>query len=97
MDRNEIPQDQRRLGVPLGVSITISKLVVRSVQTMYLSYINISTLQMDQSEHPQEPHHLGVPPGASKSISEDMARLAQIMHLSCPDTNTVSKWTETRF
>jgi hypothetical protein len=30
-------------------------------------------------------------------ISEPMIRLVQTAHLSCTDTNTVSKWTETRF
>jgi hypothetical protein len=33
----------------------------------------------------------------SKMISEPMVRVAQTMHLSCTDTNTISKWTETRF
>jgi len=33
----------------------------------------------------------------SKTIYELMVRLAQTMHLSCNDTNTVSKWTKTRF
>jgi hypothetical protein len=28
---------------------------------------------------------------------EPMVRLAQTVHLSCSNTNTVSKWTETRF
>jgi hypothetical protein len=30
-------------------------------------------------------------------ISGPMVCLAKTMHLSCTDTNTVSKWTETRF
>jgi hypothetical protein len=52
---------------------------------------------MDQNERPLEPHHLGVPYVLSKMIPEPVVRLAQIVHLSCSNTNTVSKWTETRF
>jgi hypothetical protein len=37
------------------------------------------------------------PSGAFKMISEPMVRLAQTVHQSCTDTNTVSKWTKTRF
>jgi hypothetical protein len=33
----------------------------------------------------------------SKMISESMVRLVQTMDLSCTKTNTISKWTETRF
>jgi hypothetical protein len=52
---------------------------------------------MDRNDHPLKPHHLGVPSVLSKTIPEPMVRLAQTMHLSCSNTNTVSKWTETRF
>jgi hypothetical protein len=52
---------------------------------------------MNWIKHPLEPRHLGVPSGASKMISESMVCLAQTMHASCTDTNTVSKWTKTRF
>jgi hypothetical protein len=34
---------------------------------------------------------------ASKTISMPMVCLVQTVHLSCTDTNTVSKWTKTRF
>jgi len=54
-------------------------------------------LQTDQNELPLEPRHLGVPSGASKMISEPMVRLAQTVRVSCTNTNTISKWTETRF
>jgi hypothetical protein len=30
-------------------------------------------------------------------ISEAMVRLVQPVYLSCTETNTISKWTETRF
>ena len=41
---NEIPQDPRHLGVPLGVSKAISKAMVRLAQTVHLSYINTNTI-----------------------------------------------------
>jgi hypothetical protein len=44
-----------------------------------------------------ESHNLGVPSGVSKMISELMVRLVQTITLSCTDTNSISKWTETRF
>jgi hypothetical protein len=54
-------------------------------------------LRMDWIELPLEPPHHAVSLGVPKTISEPMVRLAQTMHLSCTDTNTLSKWTETRF
>jgi hypothetical protein len=53
--------------------------------------------QTDRTELPLEPRHLGVPSSASKMISMPMVRSLQTLHLSCTDTNTVSKWTKTRF
>ena len=53
-------------------------------------------LQTDRNELSVEPRHLAVPLGASKTIPEPMVPLAQT-DLSCTDTNTVSKWTKTRF
>ena len=50
-----------------------------------------------RNELPFEPLHLGVPSGASKMISDPMVHLVQTVHLSCTDTNTVSRWTKTRF
>jgi hypothetical protein len=52
---------------------------------------------MDRNELTLEPHHLGVPSILSKMIPEPMVHLAQTVHLSCTNTNTISKWTETRF
>jgi hypothetical protein len=52
---------------------------------------------MDRNELLVEPRNLGVPSGVSKMIYEPMVRLVQIVHLSGTNTNTVSKWTETRF
>jgi hypothetical protein len=60
---------------------------------VYLSCAKISTIAI----RTLEPRHLGVLSGASKSITKLMVCLAQTMHLSCTDTNTTSKWTETRF
>jgi hypothetical protein len=52
---------------------------------------------MDRNEIPHDPSHLGVPSGASKMVSKPMVCLAQTMHLFCTDTNTIYKWTDTRF
>jgi hypothetical protein len=52
---------------------------------------------MDRKEILHDPHHLGVPSGASKMISEAMVRLVQTVDLSYTETNTISKWTKTRF
>jgi hypothetical protein len=54
-------------------------------------------LQSDWIELPLEPRHLGVPSGVSKMISVPTLCLAQTVHLSCTDTNTIFKWTKTRF
>ena len=51
----------------------------------------------DQNEIPHDPLHLGVKLGASEMISKPMVCLAQTVHQTCTDTNTISKWTETRF
>jgi hypothetical protein len=52
---------------------------------------------MNWVKHPLDLHHPGVLSGASKTICEPTVCLAQTMRLSCTDTNTVSKWTKTRF
>jgi hypothetical protein len=44
-----------------------------------------------------DPRDLGVPSGASKMIYQAMVCLVQTVYLSCTETNTISKWTETRF
>jgi hypothetical protein len=54
-------------------------------------------LQKDQKEILHDPRHLGVPSGASKMIYGAMVRLVQTVYLSCTETNTISKWTKTRF
>jgi hypothetical protein len=95
---NEISHDPRHVRVPSGASKTISKPMVRSTQTVYLSCIKISTIfKTDRIELLVEPHHLGVPLGASKTIPVLMVRFAQTVDLSCTNTNTISKWTKTRF
>jgi hypothetical protein len=70
--------------------------MVRSTQTVHLSWAKISTISK-QTEISLEPRHLGVPLGPSKMSSESMVRLAQIVQLSCTNTNTVSKQKEVRF
>jgi hypothetical protein len=54
-------------------------------------------LQKDRKEILHDPHHLGVPTGASETVYEAMVHLVQTIDLSCTETNTISKWTETRF
>jgi hypothetical protein len=41
---NEIPHDPRHLGVPSGVSKTISEPMLRSAQTVDLTCVKISTI-----------------------------------------------------
>jgi hypothetical protein len=79
---NRAPPDPRHLGVPLGVSKTIYEPMVRSVQTVHLSSIKISTTR------PSSPM---ITLATSKMIYEPMVRLTQTEHLSCTDTNTISK------
>jgi hypothetical protein len=52
---------------------------------------------MDRNELPLELRHLGVPSDPPKTVTKSMVHLTQTVHLSCTNTNTVSKWTETRF
>jgi hypothetical protein len=59
-----------------------------------------STLELSPNELNQAPlelRQLRVLSGLSKTISEPTVCLAQTMHLSCIDTNTIFKWTKTRF
>jgi hypothetical protein len=52
---------------------------------------------MDRNEIPHDPRHQCVLSGVSKMIFELMVCSVQTMHLSCTNTNTISKWIETRF
>jgi hypothetical protein len=72
--------------------------MVRSMQTVHLSCVKISTIsEKDRNEDPLEPRHLLVPLGVSKMTSKPMVCLAHTMHLSYTDTNTFSKQKEERF
>jgi hypothetical protein len=44
MDGNEVLDDPRHLGFPLGVSKMIFEPMVRLLQTMHLSWVKISTI-----------------------------------------------------
>jgi hypothetical protein len=44
MDQNDILHDPRHLGVPLGVSKTVSEAMVPLVQTVYLSCTEAKTI-----------------------------------------------------
>jgi hypothetical protein len=74
----------------------ISQPLVRSVETVHLSCVKISTVSK-QIELLLEPRHLGEPLGVSKMIFEPMVYLVQIVHLSFTDTSTVSKRTKMIF
>jgi hypothetical protein len=52
---------------------------------------------MDRNEILHDPCHLEVLLGASKMVSEAMICLVQTAYLSFTETNTISKWTKTRF
>jgi hypothetical protein len=60
-DRSEIPYDTRHLGFPSVASTLMFEHMVRSMQTMHLSCIKISTVQTDRTKLPLEPLHLWVP------------------------------------
>jgi hypothetical protein len=88
MDRNEIAHDPRHLGVPSGVSKTISEPIVCLAQIVHLSCTGTNTVSK---------RHLVVPSGASKMISEPMVCSAQTMHLSYAKISTISKRTKSSF
>jgi len=44
MDQNELPLDPRHVGVPSGVPKMIYEPMVRSMQTMHLSCVEINTV-----------------------------------------------------
>jgi hypothetical protein len=50
MDKNEIPHDPLHLGVPSGASKMISKVGVRSAQTVQLSCVKISTISNERNQ-----------------------------------------------
>jgi hypothetical protein len=92
MDRDECPLDPSHVAPKI-----ISKPMVRSAQTMYLSCVQINTIskQIEMSFH--FTRHLGVPSGAPKMISMPIVHLAQTVHPSCIKMNSISKWTEMSF
>jgi hypothetical protein len=69
---------------------------VRHKPCTYLAS-RLALYQMNWIKHALELGHQGVSSGVSKTISEPTVCLAQTVHLSCTDSNTISKWTKTRF
>jgi hypothetical protein len=57
----------------------------------------LSSVSKMISKLPLAPCQLEVPSGVSKMISKPLVCLLQTEHLSCTGTNTVAKWTKTRF
>jgi hypothetical protein len=51
----------------------------------------------DRTELPLEPHHIGVWSRSSKTISMPMVCSVQTVLQPCTDTNTIFKWSKTRF
>ena len=69
MDPNKLPLEPRHLVIPSGASKMISEPMVRSVQTVHLSCVKISTIsKRTENELPPVPRHLGVASDASKMI-----------------------------
>jgi hypothetical protein len=83
-DWNKIPPDPRHIVVLSGVSIMIFEPLVRSMQTVHLFCIKITTI----SKWTEPSFHLSLvtPSGVSEMIFEPMRCLAQTVHPSCTDT-----------
>ena len=94
---NEIPQDPRHLGVPLGASKLISKPMVCSTQSVQLYCINANTI----SKHTKMRFHMTTSPRSSircvQKISKPKVRLTQTAHLYCVKISTISKRTKRSF
>ena len=76
----------------------ISRPMVRAVQIVLLSCIEINTIsKRTKNELPLDLHYLGVPSGVPKVISMLVVRLARTVHLSCAKIKTISKLIETSF
>jgi hypothetical protein len=72
--------------------------MVHSAQTMHQSCVKIRTIfEMSWIKHIHDPHNLGATSNAFKMIYVPTICLEQTVNLSWTDTNTVSKWTKTRF
>jgi hypothetical protein len=98
MNRNELPFEPRHLGVPSGVSKTISEPMIHLTQIVQLSCTETNIiLKKGRNEILHDPRRLGVPSGASKTVSEAMVHLVQTVDLSFTDTNAISKQTKMRF
>ena len=92
----EIPQDPRHLGLPSGASKMIFEPMVRSAQTMHLTYVMVSTISnRTENELPLEPS----PRSTIRCVRNNFraygtfdANHAPILHRP----NTVSKHKEAR-
>jgi hypothetical protein len=90
--------DPHHLGVQSGSSKMIFDPVERSMQTVHLSCIKISTIskrtetRFHMDDVTYRFHHMH-----PKWFYEPVVCLTQTVQLSCTDTNTISKQTKTRF
>jgi hypothetical protein len=85
------------LGVPSGASKIIYEPVVRSMQTVHLSCVKISTISNELNQASTCASAPRSTIGCVKMIYETTLCLEQTVYLSCTDTNTISKWTIMRF
>jgi hypothetical protein len=95
MDQIELQIEIHYIGVPSGVSNTISKPMLRLAQIVHLFCTDTNTVSKRTKTH--DPRNLGDPSGASKMIFEPMVCSTQSMHVPCVKIGTISKRTESSF
>jgi hypothetical protein len=91
------PLEPRHLGIPSSASKMISVPVVRSAQTIQLSCIKNSSIS---NELTQASTWASSPRSTIGCVQNDFRAYGMFstnLHLSCTNTNTISKWTKTRF
>ena len=97
IERSEIPHDPRHLGVQSGALKMIFEPMVRSKQTVHLSYVKISTI----SKWTETNLHLILLTSEHHWVRpKRFLSLWYIWRQPCSYliwTQTISKWTETRF
>jgi hypothetical protein len=92
MDRNEFPLDPCHVGVPSVAPKMISEPMVRSVQTVYLSCVKISTTSKRTKTSFHLTHVTQAFPSVHQNDCMPMVHSVQTVHLSCVKINTISMW-----
>jgi hypothetical protein len=93
----ELPLEPHQLGVPSCASKMISVPVVRSAQTMQLSCVKNSAISNELSQASTWASSPRSNIGCVQNHFWAYGMFSTNLHLSCTDTNTISKWTKTRF